>query len=84
MTVRKLSVAIDDDVATAATAAAARRGMSLSAWLTQAASNALAIDDGLAAVAGWEADHGALTADELAAADAVLDRPTSTTRRRAS
>jgi hypothetical protein len=33
----------------------------------------LAIEDGLAAVAEWEAEHGPLTAEELAAADAVLD-----------
>jgi hypothetical protein len=55
MPVRKLSVAIDEEVAAAATAAAARHGMSLSAWLTKAASNALAIEEGLAAVAAWEA-----------------------------
>lgn len=84
MPVRKLSVAIDEEVAAAAAAAATRHGMSLSAWLTKAASNALAIEEGLAAVASWEAEHGALTADELAAADAVLDRRTSRTRRRAS
>jgi hypothetical protein len=41
--------------------------------LNRAAENALAIEDGLAAVAEWEAEHGALTATELSAADAVLD-----------
>jgi hypothetical protein len=33
----------------------------------------LAIEDGLAAVAEWEAEHGAFTAEEIAAADAILD-----------
>jgi hypothetical protein len=47
--------------------------LSLSAWLNRAAENALAIEDGLTAVAQWEAEQGALTADELRAADAVLD-----------
>jgi hypothetical protein len=49
--------------------------LSLSAWLTRAAEKALAIEDGLAAVAEWQAEHGALTPAELAAADAVLNRP---------
>jgi hypothetical protein len=29
--------------------------------------------DGLAAVAEWEAEHGPFTAEEIAAADAILD-----------
>jgi len=73
MGVRKLSVALEEAIADAATASAERQGLSLSAWLNRAAENALAIDDGLAAAAEWEAEHGALTADELAAADATLD-----------
>ena len=74
MSVRKLSIALDEQVADAAVASAERHGLSLSAWLNRAAENALAIEDGLAAVAEWEAEHGALTAKELSAADAVLDR----------
>lgn len=81
MAVQKLSVSIDDRVATAAGASAERQGLSLSAWLTRAAEQALAVEDGLAAVAEWEAEHGALTAEELAAADAILDR-SETARRR--
>lgn len=73
MGVRKLSVALDEQVAEAASASAERQGLSLSAWLTQAAGNALAIEDGLTAVAEWEAEHGKLTAQELAAADAALE-----------
>jgi hypothetical protein len=73
MSVRKLSIALDEQVADAAVASAERHGLSLSAWLNRAAENALAIEDGLAAVAEWEAEHGALTATELSAADAVLD-----------
>jgi hypothetical protein len=73
MGVRKLSVALDDGVAQVAVASAERQGLSLSAWLNRAAERALAIEDGLAAVAEWEAEHGPLPAEELAAADAVLD-----------
>lgn len=73
MGVRKLSVALEEQVAEAAAASAERHGLSLSAWLNRAAENALAVEEGLAAVAEWEAEHGALTAEELAAADAALD-----------
>jgi hypothetical protein len=74
MGVKKLSVALDERVAAAASASAERQGLSLSAWLNRAAGNALAIEDGLAAVAEWEAEQGALTPEELRAADAILDR----------
>lgn len=84
MTVRKLSVALDDSTAKAAAEAAARAGMSLSAWLNRAAENELAIGRGLAAVSEWEAEHGELTAEELAAADKLLGRVLDGAARRAS
>jgi hypothetical protein len=68
-----LSVALDEDVAAAAAAAAERAGLSLSAWLNRAAGHLLTIEAGLDAVLDWEQEHGALTASELAAADDVLD-----------
>jgi hypothetical protein len=80
--VRKLSVALDEQVAAAAADAAARRGVSLSAWLNEAAEHALAIEAGLAAVAAWEREHGPLTDEELAAADAVLSGAEAAGRRR--
>ena len=73
MTVRKLSVALDESVASRAADAAARSGVSLSAWLSAAAGRALVVEDGLAAVHAWELEHGALTDDELAWADTLLD-----------
>jgi hypothetical protein len=81
MTVKKLSIALDDDVAAAATASAERRGVSLSAWLNEAAARSLMIEDGLAAVAEWERQHGRLTESELEAADEVLDRVLARKRR---
>jgi hypothetical protein len=80
MGVRKLSVALDEQVADAAAASAERFGLSLSAWLNRAAENALVIEDGLMAVAEWEAEHGALTAEELRAADAALDGASESAR----
>lgn len=71
--VQKLSVALDERVADAARLAAQRRGISLSAWLNEASCTALAVEDGLIAVAEWEAEHGRLSTEALAAADAALD-----------
>jgi hypothetical protein len=71
--VRKLSIALEEGVAEAAARAAASAGLSLSAWMTRAAAHELAVQDGLAAVAEWEAEHGALTVGELAEADRLLD-----------
>jgi hypothetical protein len=39
--------------------------MSVSAWMTTAARRALLVNDGLAGVAEWEAEHGPFTAEEL-------------------
>ena len=80
MTVRKLSVAIDPEVAERASASARRAGASLSGWITEAMQDRLRREAGLAAVAEWEAEHGALTPREIAAADrrvtAALSRAT--------
>jgi hypothetical protein len=46
----------------------------LSAWLNAAAERALLVEQGLAGVAEWEAEHGELSPEELAWADSVLDR----------
>ena len=53
---------------------AAEEGRTVSAALADAADLWLSTRRGLRAVRAWERDHGALTADELAAADAELDR----------
>ena len=73
MTVKKLSVALDPDVANAAALAAEDSGQSLSGWLNDAARIRLRVEDGLAAVAEWEAEQGVLSAEERAAADGRLD-----------
>ena len=73
MVVKKLSVALDESVALGASSAAKRSGVSLSAWLNAAAERALIVENGLAAVADWEAEHGEFSTNELAWADTVLD-----------
>ncbi len=81
MSVKKLSVAIEEGVAAAAAASAEAAGLSLSAWLNQAAADALAVEAGLAAVRGWEAENGAFTAAELNDADRILDTVLGNARR---
>jgi hypothetical protein len=64
----KLAITVDPDVHAGVVAAAEAEGVSVSAWMTTAARRALKLKDGLAGVAEWEAEQGALTEAELAAA----------------
>jgi hypothetical protein len=64
----KLAITVDADVHARVLDAAAQDGVSVSAWMTDAARRALLVRDGLAAVAEWEREHGPLTEAELAAA----------------
>lgn len=64
----KLAITVHPDVHRGILAAAAEEGVSVSAWVTEAARKALLIKNGLAAVAEWEAENGAITEAELAAA----------------
>lgn len=68
----KLAISVDADVHEKVVAAAADEGMSVSAWMTEAARRALLVRDGLLAVAEWEKEHGAFTAEELDAARARI------------
>jgi hypothetical protein len=64
----KLAITVDAGVHKQVLAAAAEEGVSVSAWMTEAARRALLVRDGLQAVSEWEQQHGALTGDELDAA----------------
>ena len=64
----KLAITVDPDVHAEVLAAAAEEGVSVSAWMTTAARRALLVRDGLAAMAEWEAEHGPLSAEEMAQA----------------
>ena len=72
--VTKRSVSLADDVARAVEAAAKEDGVSFSSWLTAAAERQLRVRQGLRGVAAWEADAGALSAEEIAAGEALLGR----------
>jgi hypothetical protein len=64
----KLAVTIDPEVHAAVVRLAHADGVSISAWMTEAARKAVRLRDGLTAVAEWEAEHGALTEEEMEAA----------------
>lgn len=76
MSVSRLSISVPPDVEVAIRAAAEAAGLPVSAWLartaTRAAAEQAAIADGLAAVAEFEVDDGALTDAERAEARRVL------------
>lgn len=59
------AITVDPDVYRDVLEAAAAEGVSVSAWMTSAARRTLLARDGLAAVAEWEAEHGAFTEAEL-------------------
>jgi len=72
--VAKRSVSLAEDVATAVELAAHEDGVSFSAWLSSAAERQLRVRQGLRGVAAFEAEAGALTAEEIAAGEALLAR----------
>ena len=61
----KLAITVDPEIHQNILAAAAREGVSVSAWMTVAARDALQRRAGLAAVALWEKQHGRLTAEAM-------------------
>jgi hypothetical protein len=61
----KVAITVDPDVYAAVVAAARTEGVSISAWLTQAARGALRVRAGLAAVAEFERRYGAFTDEDM-------------------
>ena len=61
----KLAITVDPDVHQNIMTAAARDGLSVSAWMTKAAREALLRQAGLAAVTRWEEQHGRFTNAEM-------------------
>jgi hypothetical protein len=79
----KLAISVDPGVHARVLRAAAADGVSVSAWMTDAARRTLQVREGLDAVAEWEAEHGVLTAAELAAARRrLLGKPAARSARR--
>ena len=61
----KIAITIDPDVHENILAAAARDGMSVSAWMTGAAREALQRRAGMAAIARWEKQYGRFSTEEI-------------------
>jgi len=61
----KLAITVDPEVHEKIVAAATRDKVSISAWMTRAAREALQRRAGLAAVAEWEKQHGFFSAEEM-------------------
>jgi hypothetical protein len=73
--VDKLSVSFDPDLGDEVRAAARRSGRGLSRWLAEAAAARLRADALAEFLDSWEAEHGELTAEELARGTAELGLP---------
>ncbi len=61
----KLAITMDPEVHRDVLQAAAREGVSVSAWISAATREVLRRKAGLAAVEQWEAQHGAFTEEEM-------------------
>lgn len=80
MNVDKLSVSFDPKLGAAVRAAARQRGAGVSRWLADAAAAKLRTEALADFLDAWEAEHGSLTAGELAkaAAELALPKPATT------
>lgn len=72
MGVEKLSVSFESQLAEAVRDAAKRSDRPLSSWLAEAAAAKLRAEALSEFLAEWEAEHGALTAEEIARAEREL------------
>jgi hypothetical protein len=81
----KLAITVDPEIHENILAAATSDGVSVSAWMSMAAREALKRRAGLAAIAQWEKQHGRFTPGELDEARrsvrSQLSRPPSRVRR---
>jgi hypothetical protein len=70
--VDKLSISFDPELGDAVRAAAAETGQPLSSWLAEAAASKLRAEALARFLDDWEAEHGVLTAAEIARAEREL------------
>lgn len=77
----KLAITIDPQVHEKVLAAAAQEQVSVSAWITNAAREALRRRAGLAALAEWEKEHGAFSEEEMMEARRRVSSQMRTTRK---
>lgn len=73
MSVERLTVSIESELAIAVREAAEADEQNVSAWLADAARRQLATRGLRDVVAAWEREHGAFSDEELATASAIVD-----------
>ncbi len=76
----KLAITIDPTIHEKVLAAATREGVSISAWMTGAAREALQRRAGLAAIAEWEKEQGPFSAKEMTKARRIVRAQLRTAR----
>jgi len=64
-----MSISLDPELGDAVRSAAAQAGQPVSSWLAEAAASKLRAEALAQFIAGWEAEHGELTAEEVARAE---------------
>jgi len=67
-----MSISLDGELGDAVRSAASRAGKPLSSWLAEAAASKLRAEALADFLADWEAEHGTLTAQEIAQAERDL------------
>jgi hypothetical protein len=72
MATRKITITLDEKLVEAMSVAAREAGIPLSRLIASAAEREMRLSIGRAVMAEWQAEHGAFTPDELAAARAEL------------
>ena len=72
MASRKVTITLDEELVRALTGVAREAGVPLSRLIASAAEREVRLRIGQAVVAEWEAEHGAFTPEELAAARAEM------------
>jgi hypothetical protein len=70
--VDKLSISFEPELGDAVRSAAAQAGKPVSSWLAEAASSKLRAEALAEFLAHWQAEHGVLTAQEIARAEREL------------
>jgi hypothetical protein len=77
--VDKLSISFEPELGDAVRTAAAQAGKPVSSWLAEAASSKLRAEALAEFLAGWQAEHGVLTAEEVARAERELGQTSADT-----
>jgi len=70
--VDKLSISFEPELGDAVRSAAAQAGQPVSSWLAEAAASKLRAEALAELLASWQAEHGALTAEEIGRAEREL------------